>query len=282
MSFLKRIQSFLVSTLFLRLVLPLTAVLAISTIGHFSASNPDGYWFSIALEAASLIFVVLYVDWVLKVHEREQQQDVHERLTSKLERLYNATHAGIRASVGSDGDFAKEMTRHEASQRHVKKLLRLRDEEGVAEMIRKQHEEGAPDDVQKEARELALEYAQNHIKPNLDDRLLELDNQEWNQLVERQKDLLKDVDQILSLFGRHLSLDQNAVIMDIQDSADAILRDYEIIPGLIGRDVESLELNGPAKEQLYVMQTTISHHVANHLHDLLDHLERLREASDFS
>lgn len=112
-------------SLWIRLVLPLVFVSGLTFL--ISIQWPtQGLFMNLATEVIGILITVLYVDWVLRYHEKQRWQSTDLIITNRLQILLNATISSIRSGLGFGPDIFGEglMTSKRRDEVH-KELIRI-------------------------------------------------------------------------------------------------------------------------------------------------------------
>lgn len=93
--------------LWLKLVLPLTLLSALSLLVH-RRWEAGGFFINLTTELIGIVVTVLYVDWVLRRHEAERWKGTDARIRERLNKHAVLVVTNLRVSLGFGPDILDE------------------------------------------------------------------------------------------------------------------------------------------------------------------------------
>lgn len=184
--------------LLLRLVLPL----AILSLVFFLLANPtslEEVALNLATDLAIIIVTVLYVDWVIKEHDRASWKRAEEYISTEAGRVANAFIRGMAVR------------------------LNLEDELYDRELAR----------VPEEFFEDIVSKASQIDRLDLEDSLSQLDGPKWEALTLRVKAHYADATLLITQFASRMSPEELTSILEFREICSSIISYYEIIAPIL-------------------------------------------------
>jgi hypothetical protein len=190
--------------LFTRLVLPLLAASALCMfISRYLRDPWEGLAVNMAAAFSGSIVTVLFIDVILQRHQETLWGKVRSKVFTRLERIANSGIASVRGAFGVAAPvifFANDPPR--ARQ----ELICLAD----------------------------------HVLVPARRAVQGMNRDDWRILALNLQGIVQEVDRMLSMFSRNLSVDYTSRLLEIQEAAMLILTVYTTWPDMLGIPEQSL------------------------------------------
>lgn len=216
-----------------RLVLPLVALGIVALVAHL-LWDQDGAFLAIGIESISILFTVLYVDWVLSQHEKEAWRKADIQIRSRLNHSLFEALTSVRVALGVG---AQELN-----------LIDLAEYGG--------------DDRDRRF----LDIMRSRFVPRIINLSMSSNNVQWQRLSEAMVTLSTQVDHLLALFGRRLSPELTEGILLLLDNARRFVITHATFPDVLG--VAEKELPEHRDGDAVLHQQALTRMMADDLHTL--------------
>lgn len=224
-----------------RLVIPLLILITASCILHSVIDN-DSFFINLATELIGIIITIVYVDWIIKLNDKQQWEEAEKRISSRIRLFINASITNTRVSLGFDTDIF-DYAKINSSDINVIN----------SELIR----------ITKEI-----------LEPTTKVRINAFEQGDWRLFSQNVNSIGQEAEKMLTIFGEKLSPKQYALLIDIQDLVRNTLAHYLIFPDIAGVPDELLpQTRTPAP----VLKQVINHNTSKGLRELLVKVRELSE-----
>jgi len=226
-----------------RLVLPLLFLFCVMiTVNVFWEAG--GFFINLSSELLGMLIMLIYIDWILRQHEKQRWLPIDKRITSRLQILLNKTISGLRDCLGFGDVFDKSI--------------------GVSFDVYTIHKD-------------MMHVGEDVIAPAALSRVQALNQSEWAKLARHIQDLHNDFLTFLNIFQTRLTPDQISDILDIQESLDKSLLYYSIFPDIMGVPESKLL---QTKTSPKILQQLGCESTAKELQNICALSKRLSESTD--
>jgi hypothetical protein len=199
-----------------QLVLPLVAATALSSLVHLGWPA-DGFFLNLAAGFVGSLVTVGYIDWILRLHERERWKESDSRIQARLSKLASVAITEVRTSLGyGTGVFDRVPTGF-----------------GSAELMRKE----------------VLRFASHLILPTAEARIAALDQKQLRSFAVKPQRVSAECGVILDRCGHRLGPETIAVALGLQQHLESAQTFWRVFPDVAGVPVAQLpKMKGSCEE----------------------------------
>jgi hypothetical protein len=226
-------------SLWLKLVLPLALVSALSLLLHFRWDG-DGFFINLITELIGIVVTVVYIDWVLRRHEAERWKGTDERIQERLTKfvfllLHHLTTVLGLGPDAWDQEVVQRITGGDTS-------LAAAENRRVAEKV---------------------------LRPALGTRLERLDVEGWRTMAEGLRDVWRGAGDLLAAYCGRLEPTRHELLLDVKEHVQSALWFWRTSPELVGKPDERLSEQSKKERRLGYDETAAA------LDELLEHACKL-------
>lgn len=213
-----------------RLILPLT--IAAGSFLLLAIFVPwQGFFVNLAATFVGILVTVLYVDYIIKQHERERWAQAKALIEKRILNFATLTVTHFRLAFG--------ISYHAVN----KETIDINNPSSLArEMIR---------------------LAQNILLPSVDSDTRKLEKEDWSKLIKQLRITWEVAERLCSVFGSRIEPEKLSLILEIQDDIWGIVSFYSTYPDVIGIPDDKLPpIKGHSSiSEKRAMETVISKYI---------------------
>jgi len=201
----------------LRLVLPL-AIVSIVSLAFVWPIDTEAALVNVATDALSIIVTVLYVDWVLRQHERIQWEEADKYASAEVGQFAHGFMSSVAEILGIEDQILPSPPDPKSAREIQASIIR-----------------GARDFP----RERFMQPLRNLTRP------------QWDHIIGEVEKRRVEAGNVLNLFGFRMSPDQVALILKFRDIASGLLASYSLLRQFVGIPLAQLVLDADSKRRDY-------------------------------
>ena len=184
-----------------QLVLPLIAAAVLSGLVHLRWPA-DGFFLNLAAGFVGSLVTVGYIDWIIRLHEREAWRGADSRIRARLSKLTSSTITGIRTSFGYGTEVFDRMAMAT----------------GNPEMMRKE----------------VLRVATHILAPTAEARIAALNQEQWQSFGTHLQRSSAECGLLLDRFGHRLEPAMIEALLTLQEHLDSAQTYWRVFPDVAG------------------------------------------------
>lgn len=171
--------------------------------------NGDSFFTNLTTEFISIVVTVTYVNWVFKSHKVKKWEETDRRISRRLEILANSYVTALRTNLGLTLVYLDEESFKIRPSTNLKLLM-------VAKAV---------------------------IDPIIYGKILLMDVKNWKLLISHLENILDQIDRIIMFYGSKLNPQKYAIILDIQEELEDIVKEYRALQDIFDKPDPSRDLD---------------------------------------